>query len=55
MLADPEMKSLAEAELLDLRGSLPALQREIRLALLPRDAADERSAILEVRPGCRRR
>ncbi|WP_158742559.1 peptide chain release factor 1 [Acidisphaera sp. L21] len=50
MLADPEMKALAEAELHELRTSLPALQREIRLALLPRDAADERSAILEVRP-----
>ena len=50
LLADPEMKPLAEAELFDLRSSLPALQREIRLALLPRDAADERSAILEVRP-----
>ena len=50
LLADPEMKALAEAELQELRGSLPSLQREIRLALLPRDAADERSAILEVRP-----
>ena len=50
MLADPEMKALAEAELHELRSNLPALQREIRLALLPRDAADERSAILEVRP-----
>ncbi len=50
LLADPEMKPLAEAELQELRGSLPSLQREIRLALLPRDAADERSAILEVRP-----
>jgi peptide chain release factor 1 len=50
MLADPEMKALAEAELHELRTSLPDLQREIRLALLPRDAADERSAILEVRP-----
>ena len=50
MLADPEMKDLAEAELDGLRHSLPGLQREIRLALLPKDAADERSAILEVRP-----
>jgi peptide chain release factor 1 len=41
---------LAEAELHELRSSMPALQHEIRLALLPRDAADERSAILEVRP-----
>ena len=50
LLEDPEMKELAEAELGGLRGSLPGLQREIRLALLPRDAADERSAILELRP-----
>ncbi len=50
MLDDPEMKELVEAELGELRTSLPNLQREIRLALLPRDEADERSAILEVRP-----
>jgi peptide chain release factor 1 len=50
LLTDPEMKELAVAELDELRGSLPALQHEIRLALLPRDEADERSAILEVRP-----
>jgi peptide chain release factor 1 len=50
MLDDPEMKELVEAELGELRMSLPNLQREIRLALLPRDEADERSAILEVRP-----
>ena len=29
---------------------MPVLERELRLMLLPRDAADERSAILEVRP-----
>ncbi len=50
LLADPEMKPLAEAELHELQGSLPSLQREVRLLLLPRDAADERSAILELRP-----
>ncbi len=50
MLADPEMRGLAEAELDGLRERLPGLQHEIRLALLPRDEADERSAILEVRP-----
>lgn len=50
MLADPELKDLAEAELEELRHSLPDLQREIRLALLPRDEADDRSAILEIRP-----
>jgi peptide chain release factor 1 len=50
MLADPELKDLAEAELQELKEKLPALQMEIRLALLPKDEADARSAILEVRP-----
>jgi peptide chain release factor 1 len=50
MLADPEMKDLAESELYALKEKLPALQQEIRIALLPKDEADERSAILEIRP-----
>ncbi len=50
LLADPEMRALAEAELFDLKDRLPVLRQEIRLALLPRDEADARSAILEVRP-----
>ncbi len=50
LLADPEMRELAEEELRSLRDRLPALQHEIRLALLPKDEADERSAILEIRP-----
>jgi peptide chain release factor 1 len=50
MLSDPEMKDLAEAELYELKERLPALQMEIRLSLLPKDEADARSAILEVRP-----
>ncbi|MBR0647053.1 peptide chain release factor 1 [Plastoroseomonas hellenica] len=50
MLADPEMRGLAEDELAQLKESVPALEREIRVALLPKDEADERSAILEIRP-----
>ncbi|MFM2149245.1 MAG: hypothetical protein RLZZ187_1551 [Pseudomonadota bacterium] len=50
MLSDPELKELAEAEYLDLKDRLPRLEREIRLMLAPRDAADSRSAILEIRP-----
>jgi len=50
MLGDPELKELAEAEYLDLKDRLPRLERDIRLMLAPRDIADERSAILEVRP-----
>jgi len=51
MLGDPEMRTLAEEELERLGEELPALEAALRLALLPRDAADERPAILEIRPG----
>jgi peptide chain release factor 1 len=51
LLADPEMRALAEEDLARLRGSLPEAERALQLALLPRDAADERSAILEIRAG----
>ncbi len=50
MLTDPELRELAEAELEELKSRIPTLEHEIRLALLPKDEADERSAILEVRP-----
>jgi peptide chain release factor 1 len=50
MLADPDMKPLAEAELESLKQNLPELEHELRLALLPKDEADDRSAILEIRP-----
>jgi peptide chain release factor 1 len=52
MLGDPEpeLRELAEAEYFQQRDLVPVLERELRLLLLPRDAADERSAILEVRP-----
>jgi peptide chain release factor 1 len=48
---DPEMASLAKAELEELKDRLPALERGLKLLLIPRDAADEASAILEVRAG----
>ncbi|WP_439549983.1 peptide chain release factor 1 [Falsiroseomonas sp.] len=50
MLADPELRELAEPEYFALRDRLPVLEREIRLMLLPRDAADQGNAILEIRP-----
>jgi peptide chain release factor 1 len=49
--ADPEMAALAEEELARLAALLPALEHQLRLALLPRDAADDRPAIIEIRPG----
>ncbi|MEC7765054.1 MAG: peptide chain release factor 1 [Pseudomonadota bacterium] len=51
MLADPEMRELAEDELPGLRARLPEMEQAMRLALLPRDAADARPAMVEIRPG----
>jgi peptide chain release factor 1 len=50
MLADPELRELAEDEYLAQKEAVPRLEREVRLMLLPKDSADERSAILEIRP-----
>ncbi|MEM6678039.1 MAG: peptide chain release factor 1 [Pseudomonadota bacterium] len=51
MLDDPEMRALAREEATGIEARLPALEQEVRLALLPRDAADEGAAIVEIRPG----
>ena len=51
MLRDPEMKELAEAELPELKAALEASEHEVQLALLPKDSADGRPALLEIRPG----
>ena len=51
MLGDPEMRDLAEEELPGLRAALPEAEHMLQLALLPKDAADARPAMLEIRPG----
>jgi peptide chain release factor 1 len=55
LIADPasdaEMKTLAEDEYHALKGSLPLLERQVQRMLLPKDVADEKSAILEIRAG----
>ncbi len=48
---DAELKAMAAEELADLREELVAADRRLALALLPKDAADERSAIHEIRAG----
>src|SRR3954451_12894930 len=48
---DPEMRSLAETELGDAERRLSDSEGKLRLALLPKDAADRRGVILEVRAG----
>ena len=51
LLSDPEMRQLAQEELQDARERLDALERELRLLLLPRDPDDGRSVIVEIRAG----
>ena len=51
MLDDPDMKELAELELPELNAQLPVIEEALQIALLPKDAADNGSAILEIRPG----
>ena len=48
---DREMRDLAEMELPELKERLEGLEKEMQILLLPKDAADEKSAILEIRAG----
>lgn len=48
---DREMRDLAEMELPELKERLEVLEKEMQILLLPKDAADEKSAILEIRAG----
>lgn len=49
--SDPEMKALAEEEIARLREELPVVERALAVAMLPRDSADARPAMLEIRAG----
>ena len=51
MLSDPELKSIAEEQLNELKHILPDLERDLQIALLPSDSADDNSAIVEIRAG----
>jgi peptide chain release factor 1 len=51
MLSDPELKGIAEEQLNELKHTLPDLERDLQIALLPRDSADDNSAIVEIRAG----
>src|SRR3972149_3143349 len=49
--SDPEMATLVEEELGALGPKVEDLERQLKLQLLPKDSADEKSAILELRAG----
>ncbi len=48
---DREMRDLAEMELPELKERIETLEQDMQILLLPKDAADEKSAILEIRAG----
>ena len=49
--SDDEMRAMAEAERRDLKLREPELEQQLQVMLLPKDAADSRNAILEIRAG----
>jgi len=51
MLDDPNLKDLAAEELPTIKARIPEVEHALQLALLPKDAADARPAMLEIRPG----
>lgn len=48
---DAEMRALAEADLPGVEERIEVLQKDIQVLLLPRDATDDKNAILEIRAG----
>jgi len=50
-LDDPDMRELAEEEIARIRTALPEAERALSIAMLPRDNADSRPAMLEIRAG----
>ena len=51
LLDDPEVRGLAQEELAKVKDELPTLEQRLKIALLPKDSADARPAIIEIRPG----
>lgn len=51
MLDDPDMKEMAQAEIDELEAKLPELEEKIKIILLPKDKADKKNAIMEIRAG----
>jgi len=51
LLSDPSMQAEAKREMEILKPRIPALELHVQKMLLPKDAADERNAILEIRAG----
>ena len=51
MLSDPDMKDLAEMEMLEAKDKLPILESELKILLIPKDPDDDKNVICEIRGG----
>jgi peptide chain release factor 1 len=51
MLSDPDMKEMAQEEITSAKEAIESLDKELTLALLPKDPSDERNIFLEIRAG----
>lgn len=51
MLNDPELKDLAEADMLEAKELLPKLEEDLKLLLIPKDPDDDKNIICEIRAG----
>jgi len=51
MLTDTELKEIAQEQLAKFKPLLPEIEQKLQLALLPKDEADDKSAIVEIRAG----
>jgi peptide chain release factor 1 len=48
---DEDMRSMAKEELSELEDKLPLLEQELKILLLPKDPADDKNVVLEIRAG----
>ena len=51
LLKDPELKELAEMEIEEARDSLPKIEEELKILLIPKDPDDDKNIICEIRAG----
>src|SRR5246127_5141952 len=49
--SDPELRAMAEEELLKLEERVPGIEEELKILLLPKDPNDEKNVIIEIRAG----
>jgi len=51
MLSDPDLKELAETEMLEAKEKLPEIEEELKMLLIPKDPDDDNNVICEIRAG----